>query len=33
MRERKYDSEEEHNFLNQLTETVHMFIIFKLLSD
>lgn len=33
VRGKKYDSEDEHNFLGQLTGTVHMFIMFKLLGD
>jgi hypothetical protein len=32
-RGKKYDSGDEHNFLGQLTETVHMFIMFRLLGD
>lgn len=33
VREKKYDSRDEHNFLDQLTEAVHMFIMFKLWGD
>lgn len=32
-RDKKYDSRDEHNFLGQLTEAVHMFIMSKLLGD
>ena len=33
VREEKNDSGDENNFLSQLTKTVHMFIMCKLLSD
>ena len=32
-RKKKYGVVDEHNFLGQLTETVHMFTMFKLLGD
>ena len=32
-RKKKYGGVDEHNFLGQLTETIHMFITFKLLGD
>ena len=32
-REKKYGGVDEHNFLGQLTETIHMFTVFKLLGD
>ena len=33
VRDKKYDSRDEHNFLGQFTEAVHMFIMFKLQGD
>ena len=32
-RKKKYGGVDEHNFLGQLTETIHMFTMFKLLGD